>query len=96
MWKSRKRLTCCKTIFQLLEVNENRRLGNQGAASVKSHSWFDGVDWEGIRDKSVPVPHELMSRITQHSESHGENCPATIASPPHDEELNIPEWLDEW
>ncbi|GLT48537.1 hypothetical protein SLA2020_221570 [Shorea laevis] len=83
-------------ITKLLEVNENRRLGSQGAASVKSHSWFDGVDWEGIRDKSVPVPHELMSRITQHLESHSENCTATIASPPQDEELNIPEWLDEW
>ncbi|GLU09909.1 hypothetical protein SLE2022_267440 [Rubroshorea leprosula] len=83
-------------ITKLLEVNENKRLGSQGAASVKSHSWFDGVDWEGIRDKSVPVPHELMSRITQHLESHSENCTATIASPPQDEELNIPEWLDEW
>lgn len=81
----------------MLEVDENVRLGSHGSDSVKNHPWFDGVDWKGIRDQSVPVPHELTSRIAQHLESHNEECPVAVTSPTQDiAVLNDPEWLDEW
>ncbi|KAH1131949.1 hypothetical protein J1N35_003327 [Gossypium stocksii] len=84
-------------ITKLLEVDENVRLGSHGSDSVKNHPWFDGVDWKRIRDQSVPVPHELTSRIAQHLESHNEECPVAVTSPTQDiAVLNDPEWLDEW
>uniref|UniRef100_A0A5B7CCN5 protein-serine/threonine phosphatase n=1 Tax=Davidia involucrata TaxID=16924 RepID=A0A5B7CCN5_DAVIN len=84
-------------ITKLLEVDENTRLGSQGADSIKNHTWFDGVDWERIADGSFPVPHEIISRVTQHLESRSEDCAIPLLSPPQDiEELNTPEWLEDW
>ncbi|XP_031250576.1 protein phosphatase 2C and cyclic nucleotide-binding/kinase domain-containing protein isoform X2 [Pistacia vera] len=84
-------------ITKLLVVDENTRLGSQGPSSVKSHPWFDGVDWKGIADSSFPVPHEISSRISQHLESLLEDSALPRASPPRDvEELNVPEWLEDW
>ncbi|KAL6974435.1 cGMP-dependent protein kinase [Sarracenia purpurea var. burkii] len=84
-------------ITKLLEVDESTRLGSKGADSVKAHSWFDGVDWDRITDSSFPVPHEIISRIAQHSESHSENCGDSHLSLSRDaEELNTPEWLEDW
>ncbi|KAA8523147.1 hypothetical protein F0562_009570 [Nyssa sinensis] len=84
-------------ITKLLEVDENTRLGSQGADSIKSHTWFDGVDWERIADGTFPVPHEIISRVTQHLESHSEDSAIPLLSPPQDvEELNTPEWLEDW
>ncbi|KAK3024928.1 hypothetical protein RJ639_043243, partial [Escallonia herrerae] len=83
-------------ITKLLEVDENRRLGSQGAEYVKSHPWFDGVDWDGIKECSFPVPHEIISRINQHVESRTEDGVAPILSPTRDlEELNTLEWLED-
>ncbi|KAM1501100.1 hypothetical protein TB2_025888 [Malus domestica] len=84
-------------ITKLLEVDENTRLGSQGYESVKRHPWFDGTDWEGIKDRSLPVPHEITSRITQHLGSHSEDCSVPLASPSlNGEELETPEWFDDW
>ncbi|KAK9947785.1 hypothetical protein M0R45_003390 [Rubus argutus] len=83
-------------ITKLLEV-ENTRLGSQGYDSVKSHPWFDGIDWRRIKDCSFPVPQEITARITQHLESHSEEYSVPPqGSPSHDEEVDIPEWFDEW
>ncbi|TQD79013.1 hypothetical protein C1H46_035490 [Malus baccata] len=83
--------------LQLLEVDENTRLGSQGYESVKRHPWFDGTDWQGIKDRSLPVPHEIISRITQHLGSHSEDCSVPLASPSRNgEELETPEWFDDW
>ncbi|KAF3965164.1 hypothetical protein ACB098_01G175600 [Castanea mollissima] len=83
-------------LTKLLEVDENTRLGSQGPDSVKCHPWFDGIDWKRIADCSFPVPHEITYRITQHLESHSEDC-STLGSLAQDvEDLNIPEWLDDW
>ncbi|GMQ06443.1 hypothetical protein CsSME_00051033 [Camellia sinensis var. sinensis] len=85
------------TFIQLLEVDETTRLGSHGADSVKSHPWFDDVDWEAITDGSFPVPHEIISRLAQHLESHSEECGASHLSPHQDvEELDTPEWLEDW
>ncbi|PKI68298.1 hypothetical protein CRG98_011328, partial [Punica granatum] len=51
---------------KLLEVDEDKRLGSQGADAIKNHSWFDGFDWNGIADNSCAVPDEIVSRITQY------------------------------
>lgn len=84
-------------ITKLLEVDEDKRLGSLGSDSVKSHPWFDGIDWKGIRDRSFPVPHDITFRVTQHLESHPEDCTVPLASPSRDiDELNVPEWLDDW
>ncbi|CAK7337456.1 unnamed protein product [Dovyalis caffra] len=84
-------------ITQLLEVDESSRLGNVGPDSIKNHPWFDAVDWKGIRDRSLPVPSEIASRVTQHLESRSQECTAPLASPSQDvDDLNVPEWLDDW
>lgn len=84
-------------ITKLLEVDEAARLGSQGADPVKNHRWFDGIDWKGIRDCSFPVPQEITYRINQHLESYSEDSVAPLLSPIQDlEELNTPEWLEDW
>ncbi|CAJ1951699.1 unnamed protein product [Sphenostylis stenocarpa] len=85
-------------ISKLLEVEENSRLGSQGPDSVKSHPWFNGIQWEGIRNHTVPVPKEIISRITQYLEVHSEDCSSLyLGSPVQEvEELNVPEWLEDW
>ncbi|RZB92820.1 Protein phosphatase 2C and cyclic nucleotide-binding/kinase domain-containing protein isoform D [Glycine soja] len=85
-------------ISKLLEVEENTRLGSQGPDSVKNHPWFNGVEWEGIRNHTFPVPQEIISRITQHLEVHSEDCSTGYLGSPLQEvkELNVPEWLEDW
>ncbi|KAJ1378963.1 RmlC-like jelly roll fold [Sesbania bispinosa] len=84
-------------ISKLLEVEENTRLGSQGPDSVKSHPWFNGIEWEGIRHRTCPVPPEITSRITQYLEVHSEDCTGSLGSPLQEvEELNMPEWLEDW
>lgn len=81
----------------MLDGDENTRLGSQGPDSVKSHPWFDGVEWEGIRNHSFPVPPEITSRIAQYLEIPSENCTDPQDSPSQEvEELNVPEWLEDW
>ncbi|XP_022856871.1 protein phosphatase 2C and cyclic nucleotide-binding/kinase domain-containing protein-like [Olea europaea var. sylvestris] len=84
-------------ITKLLEVDESTRLGSQGIDSIKCHPWFDGVDWEGLAHRMVPVPNEILLRINQRMESYSEDASASIYSPLKDvEELNTPEWLEDW
>lgn len=84
-------------ITQLLEVDESSRLGSLGPDSIKNHPWFDGIDWKGIRDRSLPVPREITSRVAQHLESHSVECTAPLTSQSQDlDDLNAPEWLDDW
>lgn len=82
---------------QLLEVDETVRLGSQGPDSVKSHQWFAGVDWKGIRERNFPIPHEITTRINQHLEIHAEDLSGPLPSPSDDvPELNTSEWLEDW
>jgi hypothetical protein len=78
-------------------VEENTRLGSQGTDFVKSHSWFNGIDWEALRHRTFPVPQEIISRITQYLEVRYEDSSASTESPLEEvEELNVPEWLEDW
>ncbi|KAK9102372.1 hypothetical protein Sjap_019626 [Stephania japonica] len=71
-------------ITKLLDGNENTRLGSQGADKVKSHRWFDGVEWEGIRSGSFAVPHEISSRVAQYLENRNEDRSLPVFAPSED------------
>ncbi|KAG5605482.1 hypothetical protein H5410_026974 [Solanum commersonii] len=84
-------------ITKLLQVDEKLRLGSQGVDSIKSHPWFLDVDWKAIADHRSPVPAEILSRISQRLENHADENIASLHSPNCDmEELNTPEWLQDW
>ncbi|KAI3447012.1 hypothetical protein Pfo_003677 [Paulownia fortunei] len=84
-------------ITKLLEVEESARLGSQGIDSIKAHPWFDGVDWKGLAERTFPVPHDIISRINLYLESHPNNVVTSTYSPLRElEELNTPEWLEDW
>lgn len=87
-----------KIVIQLLEVDENSRLGSQGVASIKSHPWFSGFDWNGVTNGTMPAPQEMISRIKQYLVNHGNIDNASLPySPPRDlKDLNTPEWLEHW
>ncbi|XP_070137478.1 cAMP-dependent protein kinase catalytic subunit 2 isoform X4 [Drosophila bipectinata] len=49
-----------KTLVEsLMQVETTKRLGNasDGAADVKNHPWFQGIDWYGILNQEVPAPY---------------------------------------
>ncbi|KAF5196151.1 phosphatase 2C and cyclic nucleotide-binding/kinase domain-containing protein [Thalictrum thalictroides] len=84
-------------ISKLLEVDEGARLGNQGADSIKSHRWFDGVIWEELTNSSYPIPHEITSRIAQYLENRTEDSCIPPRSPPWENgKHDTPEWFEEW
>lgn len=84
-------------INKLLDVDETMRLGSDGPDSVKSHPWFKDVDWKALVDRAIPVPEEITSRISHYLESHKDDCSIPPSSPPWNvEELNTPEWLEDW
>lgn len=82
---------------QLLQVDESTRLGSQGIDSIKAHPWFNGIDWKGLADRTAPVPQDIISRINLYLESHSDDIVTSSYSPLQDlEELNTPEWLEDW
>lgn len=84
-------------ITKLLKVDENERLGSNGVESVKSHRWFDGVNWESVKDGSYTVPQEILTRIDQYLETRPSDTSTPVVSATDDvDELNTPEWLDDW
>lgn len=86
-------------IFQLLEVEESARLGSQGIDSIKAHPWFRDIDWEGLAERRVVVPPDIISRINLYLETHPDDTGTTTCSPIREsEEPNTPEieWLEDW
>ena len=46
-----------RLLEQLLEKNPEKRLGNKvGAAEIKKHPWFAGINWNDFLEKKVPAP----------------------------------------
>ncbi|XP_076946133.1 protein phosphatase 2C and cyclic nucleotide-binding/kinase domain-containing protein-like isoform X1 [Bidens hawaiensis] len=84
-------------ITKLLVVDESERLGRKGADSVKSHMWFNGVDWESVKNGSCTVPQEILARIDQYLETRpvDTSAPDALENDGVDE-LNTPEWLEDW
>lgn len=78
-------------------MDESKRLGSEGADSVKSHVWFDGLDWEAVANATAPVPVEVTSRIESHIQIHGEGVKESTSSPAHDfDDLDFPDWIEDW
>ncbi|CAA0838627.1 Protein phosphatase 2C and cyclic nucleotide-binding/kinase domain-containing protein [Striga hermonthica] len=86
-------------ITKLLEVEETARLGSQGIDSIKSHPWFGGIDWPKLEEGIFPVPRGIISRINAFLESHLDEVLISTDSPAQaqePEDLNTPEWLQDW
>ncbi|KAG0491875.1 hypothetical protein HPP92_005273 [Vanilla planifolia] len=83
-------------ITKLLDANEITRLGSEGADSVKAHSWFNGINWTGVADGTLPVPREIGSRLEAFLQSRAVEVvePALPTQEPC--ELSSPEWLEDW
>lgn len=56
-------------VRRLLSSDRSKRLGNLrgGAADVKNHQWFEGVDWTAVERRSIPAP--IIPRIKSTSDS---------------------------
>ena len=49
---------CQDLIDRLLQSAPSGRLGHGGAADVKAHPWFAGLDWDNLaRAKAAFIPH---------------------------------------
>ncbi|GAB9466740.1 hypothetical protein Gpo141_00004106, partial [Globisporangium polare] len=50
---------CQDFIWKLLEKDVTRRLGltHGGTSAVRSHPWFDGLDWDNVYRKAEPAPY---------------------------------------
>jgi hypothetical protein len=78
-------------------VDESKRLGSEGADSVKSHVWFDGIDWKSVVNATAPVPAEVTSRIENHIQVHGEEVKEPVSSSAQDlDDLDFPDWIEDW
>ena len=38
-----------------MEYNPNKRLGSNGIDEIKRHPYFEGVNWEDVKQKKSPV-----------------------------------------
>ena len=54
-------------LIALLNRNPNKRLGSgpNGATDIKSHVFFDGMDWDLAESKGLPVPLPFMKELSK-------------------------------
>lgn len=51
-------------IDQLTEMNPQNRIGLKDIDAIKNHPYFDGVDFESIRNQTVPRPPLPATTVT--------------------------------
>ena len=54
-------------LSKIFVPDPKKRLGANGAAEVKSHRFFKGMDWDAIYNKKIKPP--FMPRITKKDET---------------------------
>uniref|UniRef100_A0A383V4A7 non-specific serine/threonine protein kinase n=1 Tax=Tetradesmus obliquus TaxID=3088 RepID=A0A383V4A7_TETOB len=70
-----------KDLIQRLMCDVDDRLGTNGVQEIKSHAFFEGVDWEGLHSRAAPyvprVEHELDTQnFERFDEDMNMNSPA--------------------
>jgi len=53
-----------KDILRKLITDSDTRLGRNGCDEIKAHPFFDGMDWNGLRDLVPPYIPEIKSEIS--------------------------------
>lgn len=74
----------------LLDVNENTRLGSGtvGLHKLKSHAFFEGIDWEKLEQKHL-IPPYIPAVPKLQEKAHFPDFPTMMGS------LNKTEWLED-
>jgi len=73
-------------IKKLCRDNSAERLGYQkgGIRDIQKHKWFDGFNWEGLRQRTLAVP--IMPSIQSHLDtSNFDEYPMDAEGPPPDD-----------
>lgn len=50
-------------MLQLLVRDPSRRIGSNGVDELRSHPFFDGIDWDAIRERKVPAPETIVNEV---------------------------------
>jgi len=52
-----------KDLIMRLCCDQQHRLGRNGVEEIKRHTFFNGIDWERIRDAQTPIVPELRDQF---------------------------------
>jgi serine/threonine protein kinase len=63
-------------LIQNLITDTDKRLGRNGAYEIKDHPFFDGFDWDGVRDSKAPfIPDVRTPTSAEHFDKFEEEEP---------------------
>lgn len=63
-------------LIQSLITDSDKRLGRNGAYEIKEHPFFDGFDWENVRDSKAPfLPEVHDPTSSEHFDNFDEEEP---------------------
>lgn len=51
-------------LLKKLVADSENRLGRNGVEEIKSHPFFDGMDWDGLRKRKVPYLPNVSSETS--------------------------------